>query len=109
MEMINIDDFKKLEIKIGRVKSVEKVEGTDKLLKFIFDLGEEERQIISGIAEFYTDLESLVGKEMPILTNLEPRTIRGFESRGMLLAANVDGRPVVMHPEEEVPPGSPVK
>lgn len=107
--MIRIEDFRKLEIKIGRVKSVEKVEGADKLLKLIFDLGGEERQIISGIAEFYTDLESLVGKEMPILVNLEPRTIRGYESSGMLLAANVDGRPVILHPEQDVPPGSSVR
>ena len=66
--MITIDDFKKLEIKIGKVKSVEKVENADKLLKFIFDIGNgEERQILAGIAEFYTDLESLVGMEVPLL------------------------------------------
>ena len=74
--MITLEDFRKLEIKIGRVKSVEKVEGSDKLLKFIFDLGTEERQILSGIAEFYTDLESLVGKEMPILVNLSENRSR---------------------------------
>ncbi len=107
--MINLDDFKKIEIKIGKVKSVEEVEGADKLLKFVFDLGGEERQILSGIAESYTDLESLVGKEMPILTNLEPRTIRGHESSGMLLVAIVDGRPVLLHPEAEVPAGSLVR
>ena len=107
--MISIEDFKKLDIKIGRVKSVEKVEGADKLLKFIFDFGEEEKQIISGIAEFYTDLPSLVGKEMPVIVNLEPRTIRGYESCGMILAASTDGRPVILHPESDVPPGSVVK
>lgn len=107
--MITIDDFKKLEIKIGKVKSVEKVEGADKLLKFIFDLGGEERQILSGIAQFYTDLESLVGKEMPILVNLEPRVIRGLESRGMVLCADMEGRAVLLHPDQEVPPGSIVK
>lgn len=107
--MINIEDFKKFDIKIGRVKSVEKVEGADKLLKFIFDFGEEEKQIISGIAEFYTDLPSLVGKEMPVIVNLEPRMIRGYESSDMILAANADGRPVILHPESDVPPGSLVK
>jgi methionine--tRNA ligase beta chain len=107
--MISLDDFKKLEIRIGRVKSVEKVEGADKLLKFIFDVGGEERQILSGIAEFYTDLDSLVGKEMPILMNLEPRMLRGLESQGMVLCADVDGRPVILHPEIDVPPGSLVK
>lgn len=107
--MISIDDFRRLEIKIGKVKSVEKVEGADKLLKFVFDLGGEERQILSGIAEFYTDLEALVGQEMPILVNLEPRTIRGLESNGMVLCADADGRPVILHPEVEVSPGSIVK
>lgn len=107
--MINIEDFRKLEIKIGRVKSVEKIEGADKLLKFIFDLGGEERQILAGIAEFYTDFESLVGKEMPILTNLEPRILRGLESQGMILCADAEGRPVLLQPESDVPPGSVVK
>ena len=107
--MITLEDFRKLEIRIGKVKSVEKVEGSDKLLKFVFDLGGEERQILSGIARFYTDLESLVGKEMPILVNLEPRVLRGLESQGMMLCADSDGRPVILHPEAEVPPGSLVK
>lgn len=107
--MINIEDFRTLEIKIGRVKSVDKIEGADKLLKFIFDLGGEERQIVAGLAEAYTDLSALIGKEMPILTNLEPRTIRGVESNGMVLAVNVDGRAVILHPEQDVPPGSTVK
>lgn len=107
--MINLEDFKKIEIRIGRVKSIEKVEGADKLLKFTFDLGGEERQILSGIAEFYTDLSALVGKEMPILVNLEPRTIRSLESQGMMLCADMDGRVVLLHPDQEVPPGSIVK
>ena len=107
--MITIEDFKKLEIRIGKVKSVEKVEGADKLLKFIFDLGTEERQILSGIALFYTDLEALVGKEFPILVNLEPRIIRGLESMGMVLCADMDGEAVLLEPEKEVPPGSIVK
>ena len=107
--MISIDDFRKIEIKIGRVKSVEKVEGTDKLLKFVFDLGGEERQILAGIAEFYTDLPSLLGKEMPIIVNLEPRALRGFESQGMILCADANGRAVILHPEVDVPPGSIVK
>ena len=107
--MINIEDFKKCEIRIGKVKSVEKVEGADKLLKFIFDLGTEERQILSGIAEFYPDPQLLVGKEMPVIVNLEPRTIRGLESQGMLLIADNDGQVATLHPEHEVPPGSLVK
>lgn len=108
--MITIDDFKKLEIKIGKVKSVEKVENADKLLKFIFDIGNgEERQILAGIAEFYTDLESLVGMEVPLLLNLEPRMMRGLESQGMMLAADEDGKPVLLHPDKEIPAGSIVR
>ena len=107
--MITIDDFKRLEIKIGKVISVEKVPDTDKLLKFIFDLGTEQRQILAGIAESYPDPSVLVGKEMPLLVNLEPRMLRGFESQGMMLAADDNGRPIILHPEKEVTPGSIVK
>ncbi len=105
--MITIEDFKKLEIRIGKVVSVEKVEGADKLLRFIFDIGNgEQRQILSGIAEFFPNYVSFIGKEMPLLVNLEYRTFRGFESQGMIMAADTNGRPVLLHPEEEVPPGS---
>ena len=108
--MISIDDFKKLEIKIGKVKSVEKVENADKLLKFIFDIGNgEERQILAGIAEFYTDLESLVGMEVPLLLNLEPRMMRGLESQGMMLAADDGEKAVLLHPDKEIPAGSIVR
>ena len=102
-------DFAKLDLRVAKVLNAEKVEGADKLLKFIFDLGGEERQILSGIAEFYTDLPSLVGKEVPIIVNLEPRVIRGLESQGMVLCADLDGRPVLLHPDTDVPPGSLVK
>jgi methionine--tRNA ligase beta chain len=109
-QMINIEDFEKIEIKIGRVVSVEKVVGADKLLKFVFDLGTEERQILSGIAEFYPDLNALIGKEIPILINLEPRIIRGQKSEGMVLVAIAEeGRPVLLHPASDVPPGSQVR
>jgi methionine--tRNA ligase beta chain len=107
--MITIDDFQKLEIKIGKVKSVEKVPETDKLLKFIFDVGSEERQIVSGIAEFFPEPSILVGKEMPLLLNLEPRKFKGCESQGMMLAADVAGQPILLHPEKEIPAGSSVK
>lgn len=107
--MITFNDFQKLEIKIGKVKSVEKVPNTDKLLKFIFDLGSEERQIIAGIAEFFEDSSVLIGKEMPILTNIEPRTLKGYTSYGMIIAVNVNDQPVLLHPEREIPAGSMVR
>ncbi|ARM76267.1 methionine--tRNA ligase subunit beta [Acidianus manzaensis] len=82
---ITIDDFAKLELKVGIVRKAERIEGT-KLLKLIVDLGGEERQIISGIAEYYTP-ESMIDKRVIVITNLKPRIIRGYESQGMILAA----------------------
>lgn len=107
--MINIDEFQKVEMRVGKVLSVEKVSDADKLLKFVLDMGTEERQVLSGIAEYYTDLESLVGKDLIIVVNLEPRTIRGLESRGMVLTADNSGSPVLLHPAVSVPPGSIIK
>lgn len=107
--MITLADFQKLEIKIGKVLAVEKIPEADKLLKLIFDLGSEKRQVLAGIAEFFPDLSVLIGKSMPLLVNIEPRKFRGYESQGMIIAVDVNGRPVFLLPEEEVPPGSPIK
>lgn len=106
--MIIFNDFKKLDIRIGRVLSAEKVKGTDKLMKLEIDLGTEKRQLVAGIADMY-EPNSLIGKEIPVLVNLEARSIRGVESQGMILAIDVDGKPILLHPEREVPPGSIVK
>jgi len=106
--MITFDDFKKLDIRIGKIVSAEKVEGTDKLLKLEIDLGSEKRQLVAGVAEVYAP-DQLIGREVPVLLNLEPRSIRGVESQGMILAADADGKPVLLHPEREVPPGSIVR
>lgn len=87
--MITYDEFKKVEIRIGKILSIEKVEGADKLLRLEVDLGEEEsRQIVSGIALYFDDIEVLKGKKCPFVTNLEPRTIFGLESNGMIFAAS---------------------
>ena len=107
--MATIDDFKRIELRIGKVISAERIEGADKLVKLMFDLGSERRQIIAGIAKSYPDIGALVGKEMPIVVNLEPKMLKGYESQGMILAVDVDGRPVILIPAEEVPPGSIVK
>jgi len=107
--MVTFEDFKKLEIKIGKIKSVEKVPDADKLLKFVFDVGSEERQIMGGMAEFFPNIESLIGKEMPILMNIEPRNFRGYTSHWMILAADVEGHPILLHPEKEIPAGSIVR
>jgi len=106
--MITYDDFRKLDIRIGTIVSAERVQGTDKLLRLEVDFGTEKRQIIAGIAETYQP-EHLVGKEIPVLLNLEPRRIRGIESQGMILAADSDGAPILLHPDRQVPPGSIVR
>ena len=107
--MITFDKFKEVEIKVGTIVSAEKVEGADKLLKLMINVGEENpRQILAGIAQFYSP-ESLMGKQLPVVVNLEPKTFKGLESQGMILAADGEGRPILLHPDKEVPPGSIVK
>lgn len=106
--MITFEDFKKLEIKVGKVLSAEKIEGSNKLIKLEVDLGTEKRQLVAGMAEFF-EPNYLIGKELPILTNLEPRIFKGIESRGMVLAVDLGGKPILLCPEKEVPPGSVIK
>ena len=109
--MITLDDFKKLEIRIGQILSAEKVPETDKLLKLSVDMGETTgpRQIISGISAYFPDPQILVGKEIPVVLNIEPRKLRGYESHGMIMAITANDKVVLLEPSEEVPPGSVVK
>jgi len=86
MELINLDYFKKLDIRIAEIVTAEKVVGTDKLLKLKINDGNEERIIVSGIGNEYQP-EQLVGKQIVVLANLEPKVFKGIESQGMLLAA----------------------
>ena len=87
--MLTFDEFKKIEIKIGEIVSAEKVPETDKLIKLEVNFGEEKtRQIISGIAGYFSDVSVLVGKKCPFVTNLSPRIIKGLESNGMILAVS---------------------
>jgi methionine--tRNA ligase beta chain len=104
---INYEEFQKLRVRIGLIVEAEKVEGTDKLLKLKVDFGDEKRQIVSGIAEFYTP-EKLIGKQFPFVVNLEPRTIRGVESQGMILAISSGEKIVLLKPQKKVPAGSSV-
>jgi len=107
---IGIDEFKKLEIKIGKILSAEKVEDADKLLRLSVDFGEEKpRQIISGIALYFPDPHVLIGKKCAFAANLEPRVIRGLESRGMILAVSGEGFFSLLETSADVPPGSTVK
>ena len=106
---IGIDDFMKVEMRVGQVKVAEKVQGADKLLRLEVDLGNEVRQVVAGIAEAYAP-EFLVGRKVAIVTNLAPRKLRGLESNGMILAASVEGgKPVLASFLEDVPVGAKLK
>lgn len=132
MEYVSYDEFKKMDMRVGTIRSVEPVPDTDKLLKCMIDFGETEevagedvedlggevekiikpklRQIVSGIREFYPEYEKLVGKQVLYIVNLEPRMIKGIESQGMLMAVDgKDGAPVFMTPEVEVNPGTKIR
>lgn len=107
MDSISYDDFQKLDIKIGTILSVENVEGSEKLLKIMVDFGDEIRQIISGIAKCYVQ-EDLIGKQVPVLINLETKKFLGQESQGMILMADSDDKPIQLHPLESVNNGTKV-
>lgn len=106
--MISYDDFAKLKIQIATIKSAEKIEGADKLIKLIVDLGDEERQLVAGIAQNH-ECEKLIGKQVPVLTNLEPREIRNVVSHGMILAVDEEKNAILLHPEKKVENGSTVR
>jgi methionine--tRNA ligase beta chain len=120
--MISYDDFKKVEIRAGKVLTAEKIPDTDKLLRLTVDFAETEeitkedgtkevkpkpRQIVSGISAYFPDPAVLVGKTCMFVTNLEPRKIRGFDSNGMLFAVSTEaGAFSLLEPNESIPPGT---
>ncbi len=114
--MATIDDVSKLEIRMGTILTAEKIEGSDRLLKFTIDLGEAKRTIVSGVAQYYAP-EAMVGKQVPVIVNLVPRKLKGVESAGMILYAidesMIDGvvqhKAVMLNPEKNMPLGSPVQ
>ncbi|HXZ28650.1 MAG TPA: methionine--tRNA ligase subunit beta, partial [Terriglobales bacterium] len=107
---ISIDDFAKVELRVGQVKVAEKVKGADKLLRLEVDIGTEVRQVVAGIAETYTP-ESLIGRKVVIVANLAPRKLRGLESNGMIVAASFGekGTPILCGFLEDVPVGAKLK
>ncbi len=106
--MISITEFEKVEVKVGTVQLAELVPETDKLLRLVVDFGEETgpRQIISGIKAYVHEPEELVGRQLTFVTNLEPRTIRGLESNGMLFAVGAGDTFAFLTPDRAVPPGT---
>jgi len=109
-EYITIDDFAKVELRVAQIKVAERIPKADKLLRLEVDLGDEQRQILSGIAEWYTP-EDLIGRRIVVITNLAPRKMRGLESHGMLLAAShgENGKPVLATFSEEIALGARLK
>ena len=109
-EKIGIEDFAKVEMRVGQVKTAERIVGADKLLKLTVDIGSEVRQICAGIAQYY-DPEALVGRKVIVVVNLAPRKLRGVESNGMIVAASVgpEGRPVLAGFHEDVEVGARLK
>ncbi|HPT26501.1 MAG TPA: methionine--tRNA ligase [Bryobacteraceae bacterium] len=107
---ITIDDFVKIDLRVARVLAAERVEGADKLLKLTIDVAEKEpRTLVAGIAKFY-EPESLVGRKVVIVANLQPRKLRGIESNGMIVAASIEGGPAVLAGfHEDIPVGARLK
>lgn len=107
---IGIDEFARIQLKVGTVREAEMIPKSKKLLRLMVDLGEDElRQVVAGIAERY-DPEELLGRRIVIVANLEPARLMGVESRGMILAAtDADGHPFILSPDGDVPPGSEVR
>ncbi|MFW6131131.1 MAG: methionine--tRNA ligase [Candidatus Aminicenantaceae bacterium] len=105
MNTVTFDEFKKMDLRVAEIKKAERIEGTDKLLKLEVDIGTETRQLVAGIAEVYAP-DDLIGKKLPVIVNLQPAKIRGIESKGMILAASVEGKPSISFFDPNIPAGS---
>lgn len=103
--MITFDDFSKLELRVGTVMEAEEVVESEKLIKLMVDLGEDEpRQVLAGVKQWYKP-KDFVGKQVVVVANLEPRKMMGLESQGMMLAADTEDGPVFLTVPKKVPPG----
>lgn len=105
MDTIGIDEFKKLDIRVGEVLSATRVPGTDKLIELEVDIGTEVRRLVAGLAPLYQPPD-LVGRRIIVLVNLQPRKVRGVESNGMLLAAEWDGDVGLLSVDKDAPNGA---
>ena len=105
---VSFNDFQKLTFKVGKITSAERIPNMKKILKVEVDVGDRTAHAIAGGAEFY-EPGSFVGKQVVVVTNMEPRVIAGVKSEVMLLAADLGGKPVWLTVSEEVPPGTPVR
>jgi methionine--tRNA ligase beta chain len=107
-QIVSLGEFQKLDFKVGKVLRAERIASSKKLVKLKVDIGNEKREIVAGVAEFYSP-EDLLDKNLIILANLEPRKVMGVQSQGMILAADVNGRPYVIFAEPSVPAGTRVR
>ena len=108
MEEISYEDFLKLDLRVAKIKSTEKILGKTRIIKGIISLGEEDMDVIIGGAEFY-DPEELVGRSVIVVANLEAKKIAGVESNAMLLAADIDDKPFWLTVDDDVPAGTKIK
>ena len=107
-DTITFADFQKLDFQVGTIISAERLENSDKMIKMQIDLGEEKRQILAGLGKDY-NIDELIGKQLVVLVNLMPKKIMGEKSQGMLLAADIGGKPVIISPESTVSSGTTVR
>lgn len=107
-ERVPYDQFKILDIRVGQIQQAAPIKGSNKLFKILIDIGAETRQVVAGIAQQYRP-EELLGMQVIVVVNLEPAKLFGVESHAMLLAADVDGRAVLLRPQENVEPGTKVR
>jgi len=108
MEHITFDEFKRMDLRVGEILKAEKVEGTDKLLKLEVDIGTEKRTMVAGVADVYSP-DDLEGKKVVVIVNLKPAVIRGIESQGMLLAAEVEGKATIPFFDKDILTGAKVR
>ena len=108
MTNVTYDDFAKLDLRIAKIITTEKIPGKSRIIKGTIDLGDEKREVVIGGAEYYQP-EELVGMIVVVIANLEPRKIAGFESNAMLLAADVNDKPFWLTVKEDVPLGTKIK
>ena len=108
LSKISIEDFAKVQLRVGQILEAEKIEGSRKLLKLKVDIGDEVRQLVAGIAEVYNP-ESLLNRKIVVVANLKPAKLMGVESNGMIVAASADGKPVLATFNEDVPNGALLK
>ena len=104
-DTITFEEFKKVDLRIGKILEVEDHPNADKLYILTVDIGQEKRKMVAGIKKWYSK-EELIGKEVVIVSNLEPKVIRGVESKGMILASLVDDTLGIITVDKELPPGS---